>query len=59
MMFLVKSVESVVYHLKAGLNFTVQTLPTDDKGKEIDGKFVMRRALVLKVTLLSIRQGHC
>ncbi|KIR51787.1 phosphatidylinositol glycan, class Q [Cryptococcus gattii Ru294] len=33
-----------------GLNFTVQTLPTDDKGKEIDGKFVMRRALVLKST---------
>lgn len=59
MMFSVKSGESVVYHLKAGLNFTVQTLPMDGKGKEIDGKFVLTRALVLKVTLLSIRKGHC
>lgn len=59
MMFSVKSGESVVYHLEGSLNFTAQTLPMDDKGKEIDGKFVMRRALVLKVTLLSIRKGHC
>lgn len=59
MMFSVKSVDRVVYHLEVGLNFTVQTLPIDDKGKEIDGKFVMRRALVLKVTLLSIRKGQC
>lgn len=59
MMFSVKSGESVVYHLKAGLGFTVQTLTMDDKGKEIDGKFIMRRALVLKVTLLSIHKGHC
>ncbi|KAL0242128.1 hypothetical protein I308_105757 [Cryptococcus tetragattii IND107] len=34
----------------AGLNFTVQTLPMDGKGKEIDGKFVLTRALVLKST---------
>ncbi|XAO26769.1 hypothetical protein I312_105610 [Cryptococcus bacillisporus CA1280] len=34
----------------AGLGFTVQTLTMDDKGKEIDGKFIMRRALVLKST---------
>lgn len=33
-----------------GLNITVQTVPLGDEGEKTEGRFIMRRALVLKST---------
>lgn len=55
---LIKLGDSNAYHLKGGLNFTVQTVPLGDEGEKTEGRFIMRRVLVLKVSILRIREGQ-